>query len=249
MDFSKDIVLITGASNGIGKALAQAYADKGSHVILADHDSGNGEKLVQDLMETEENVQFIYCDVRNVDDIHSLFYTLDEQHILPTILINNAGVSHFKNIFEVTSSYWDNVLHTNLRSAFLFSQQLSIRWKNEGIHGRIVNMASTRAVMSEPESEAYAASKGGLLSLTHSLAISLSEYQIRVNSISPGWIQTVDYDKLRDIDHNQHPSKRVGHPDDVVRACFYLTDKENSFLTGENITVDGGMTRKMIYEH
>jgi NAD(P)-dependent dehydrogenase (short-subunit alcohol dehydrogenase family) len=113
--------------------------------------------------------------------------------------------------------------------------------------GAIVNIASTRALMSEPNSEAYAASKGGILSLTHALAVSLAGDHIRVNAISPGWIETGDYGKLRQIDHAQHPAGRVGKPDDIARACLYLCHDENDFITGTNIVIDGGMTRKMIY--
>jgi len=102
--------------------------------------------------------------------------------------------------------------------------------------------------MSEPDSEAYAASKGGIVALTHALAASLSKDKITVNCISPGWIETGDYDQLRPIDHEQHLSGRVGKPEDIARACLYLTAKENDFVTGINLIVDGGMTRKMIYE-
>jgi len=87
------------------------------------------------------------------------------------------------------------------------------------------------------------------LALTHSQAISYSEDNITVNCISPGWIHTGDYETLRDIDHEQHPSKRVGKPEDIARACLFLADTENDFINGENIVIDGGMTRKMIYEH
>ncbi|KPD01381.1 Glucose 1-dehydrogenase 2 [Geobacillus sp. BCO2] len=101
--------------------------------------------------------------------------------------------------------------------------------------------------MSEPNSEAYAASKGGLVALTHALAVSFADDRIRVNCISPGWIETGDYGQLRDIDHRQHPAGRVGKPDDIARACLYLCDEENDFITGVNLVIDGGMTRKMIY--
>jgi NAD(P)-dependent dehydrogenase (short-subunit alcohol dehydrogenase family) len=120
--------------------------------------------------------------------------------------------------------------------------------KNES-GGSIVNLASTRATMSEPHTEAYAATKGGIVALTHALSISLGDDNITVNAISPGWIETSDYDGLREIDHTQHPSNRVGTPADISRACMYLTNVENDFVTGANLVVDGGMTRKMIYEH
>ncbi|HOP73043.1 MAG TPA: SDR family oxidoreductase, partial [Thermoclostridium caenicola] len=110
-----------------------------------------------------------------------------------------------------------------------------------------VNIASTRALMSEPNWEAYAATKGGIVALTHALAASLGKDRITVNAISPGWIETGDYTRLRPADHEQHLSGRVGKPEDIARACLYLTDKANDFVTGINLVVDGGMTRKMIY--
>ena len=101
--------------------------------------------------------------------------------------------------------------------------------------------------MSEPGSEGYAASKGGIYSLTHALALSLSEWNITVNSIAPGWIQTHDYNQLQPEDHSQHPSRRVGKPEDIARMCLFLCEENNDFINGENFTIDGGMTKKMIY--
>jgi len=114
--------------------------------------------------------------------------------------------------------------------------------------GAIVNIASTRAFMSEPDSEAYAATKGGIVALTHALAASFSKDNIRVNCISPGWIKTGDYSQLKPSDHSQHFSGRVGKPEDVAEACIYFTKEGNDFINGANIIIDGGMTRKMIYE-
>jgi len=102
--------------------------------------------------------------------------------------------------------------------------------------------------MSEPNSEAYAASKGAIVALSHAMAVSLGPDGIRVNCISPGWIETGDYEELRSKDHKQHPAGRVGIPADIAKACFYFTDPENDFVTGSHLVVDGGMTRKMIYE-
>ena len=119
--------------------------------------------------------------------------------------------------------------------ARFFAQEAAKRMKEAKTGGAIVNIASTRAFMFEPDSEAYAASKGGLIALTHALAASLSKDSIVVNSISPGWIETGDYTALRPIDHAQHLSNRVGRPQDIVKACFYLTDPDNRFVTGTNI--------------
>jgi len=114
--------------------------------------------------------------------------------------------------------------------------------------GAIINIASTRAIMSEPNSEAYAASKGGIVALTHALAASFSKYQIMVNAILPGWIETGNYNELSNADHLQHFSQRVGKPSDIANACLFLANKENNFITGTQLVVDGGMTKKMIYE-
>lgn len=241
MKKQNETVLITGVSQGIGHGLALAYAAKGYRVIGCDVDEVKG----QETMRGVDGV-FIPCDVSEPEEVEALFQHIKEPF---SILINNAGVSEFKSMFELDVDEWDRVLNTNLRSCFLFSKCAAERWKQEETPGRIVNMASTRAFMSEPDSEAYAASKGGIFALTHAMAASLSPYNIRVNSISPGWIHTGDPDELRKKDHGQHLSNRVGTVDDIAAACFYLTDEKNSFVTGENITVDGGMTRKMIYEH
>ena len=139
------------------------------------------------------------------------------------------------------SIQWDTILNTNLRSSFLLTRAVITHMKKAG-GGSVVNIASTRAKMSEENTEAYAASKGGLLALTHAMAISYSDDPITVNCISPGWIHTGDYDDLRDIDHEQHPSKRVGKPEDIARACLFLTQPDNDFINGENLVIDGGMT-------
>ncbi|MCP8615991.1 SDR family NAD(P)-dependent oxidoreductase [Salirhabdus salicampi] len=249
MSFENDTVIITGGANGIGKGLAYTYANKQATVILIDIDKQNGMKVANELRTVHDRIFFYECDIRNPNDIEATVHSILGEVDVPTILINNAGISAFQNLFDVTVEQWDNVINTNLRSVFLWSQKMAHIWKDLQIKGRIVNIASTRAYMSEKDSEAYAATKGGIVALTHSLAMSLSPYYIRVNSISPGWIETNQYDKLRDIDHEQHPSRRVGKPSDIGKSCLYLTDVQNDFVNGEDIVVDGGMTRKMIYEH
>ena len=166
------------------------------------------------------------------------------------IVINNVGISKFSSITETSVEDFDKILSVNLRPVFITSRLLAIHRKaqsDSNPYGRIINICSTRYLMSEPGSEGYAASKGGIYSLTHALALSLSEWNITVNSIAPGWIQTQNYDQLRPEDHSQHPSRRVGKPEDIARMCLFLCRDENDFINGENITIDGGMTKKMIY--
>ncbi|MFC5559901.1 glucose 1-dehydrogenase [Ureibacillus thermophilus] len=248
MDFLNKTVIVTGAGNGIGKGVALLYAEKGANVLVADVDEKRGKQTVDLIQSKGGNALFVKTDVRFEEEIVRLMEIANLTFGRIDILINNAGISAFKSPFELSIDEWDNIINTNLRSVFLASREAAKYMRNNKEGGSIVNIASTRAIMSEPNSEAYAASKGGIVALTHALAASFSEDRITVNAISPGWIETGDYSKLRDIDHEQHLSKRVGRPEDIARACLYLTAKENNFVTGINLIVDGGMTRKMIYE-
>lgn len=248
MDFKEKVVVITGAANGIGRGLAASYAEKGAKVIVADVEEEAGKQIVSEIKNNKGKAIFVLTDVRKEEDIIRLMKVTMEEYGEINILINNAGISKWKSPYELSADEWDNILHTNLRSVFLCSREAAKYMKENKNGGSIINLSSTRGLMSEPYSEAYAASKGGIVSLTHALAMSLSNDRITVNAISPGWIETVNYQELRKIDHEQHPSKRVGKPEDIARACFYLTAAENDFVTGVNLVVDGGMTRKMIYE-
>jgi len=247
MSFQNKTVIITGAAKGIGRGIALLYAEKGANVVVADIDEAAGAKTAAEIREKGEKALFVQTDVRAEADIVRLMETADSKYGHIDILINNAGISVFRPFFELSLEEWDNIINTNLRSVFLCSREAAKYMRHNKDGGSIVNIASTRAIMSEPDSEAYAASKGGIVALTHALAASLGRYRITVNAISPGWIETGDYSKLRAIDHEQHLSRRVGKPDDIARACIFLTDRENNFVTGINLVVDGGMTRKMIY--
>lgn len=158
----------------------------------------------------------------------------------------NAGISKWKSPYDLSIKEWDEIINTNLRSVFLLAREAARSMKKQN-GGSIVNIASTRALMSEVNSEAYAASKGGIIALTHALAASFSKDKIQVNCISPGWIETQNYGQLSDTDHSQHFAGRVGKPEDIANACLYLTNPENNFISGTNLIIDGGMTKKMIY--
>ena len=248
MNYQNKVVVITGAANGIGRVIAKLYAENGARVFVADVDKQNGEKTVFDIKKNGGQAHFILTDVRNESEVKKLMKTAYDTYNSLNILINNAGKGIWKSPYELTIEEWDDVMHTNLRSVFLASREAAKYMRKNESGGAIVNIASTRALMSEPNSEAYAATKGGIVAVTHALAASFSEDHIAVNAISPGWIETGDYSKLTERDHRQHFSQRVGKPDDIGRACLYLTSPENNFVNGVNLEVDGGMTKKMIYE-
>ncbi|WP_186579262.1 glucose 1-dehydrogenase [Aquibacillus kalidii] len=249
MNFKDSVVIVTGAGNGIGRGVALGYANEGAKVVVADIDREAAEATLNLINSTYGDGLFIETDVRDPKQITHLMDETIRIYGKINILINNAGVSRFKSVYELSVEEWDDVLNINLRGNFLCAREAAKYIRRNDSGGAIVNIASTRAFMSEKDSEAYAATKGGIYALTHALAMSLQDDHILVNSISPGWIETGDYSSLRNIDHKQHPSKRVGKPEDVARACLFLTNPMNDFITGENLIVDGGMTRKMIYEH
>ncbi|MFI8686492.1 SDR family NAD(P)-dependent oxidoreductase [Rossellomorea sp. NPDC077527] len=242
-----NVVCITGGANGIGRSLVEEFSKQGAIVEFMDMDGVGGNALSKKLNTEGYSARFHEVNVGDPLEVRKAFTTIREEHGVVDVLINNAGVSRFMSFWDMKPDDWNSIISANLSSVFYCSREAAELMKDRG--GCIINMASTRAFMSEPDTEAYSATKGGIVSLTHSLAITLSEVGIRVNSISPGWIQTEDYASLRDMDHEQHPSGRVGKPEDIARACLFLANPDNDFITGENLVVDGGMTRKMIYKH
>lgn len=236
--YTNKIVVVTGASNGIGKSIATEYAKLNAKVIAIDI-------IEHDFKET--NIDFYKADLKSEEQIKAVFEDVVKKYNTVHILINNGAISKFnKSIFDIETSEFEEVIDVNLRGSFICSKQF-IKANNGQNYGRIINIASTRYNQNEAGWEAYGASKGGLVSLTNTMAISLSDTPITVNAISPGWIMVDDYE-LSEIDHKQHPSGRVGIPRDIVNTCLFLTNEENDFINAANIVVDGGMTKKMIYE-
>jgi NAD(P)-dependent dehydrogenase (short-subunit alcohol dehydrogenase family) len=242
MSTTKPVALITGGAKGIGHAIARDLAASGWQVSIIDLPNSG----LRRAFARERDVFAIEGDVRNeetasdaVDATIHRFHRLDG-------LISNAGIMIRKPLRRLTLSEWHRVLDTNLTAAFLLARAAEKPLRKA--RGAIVTIASTRALMSEPNTESYSASKGGLLALTHALAISLAP-DVRVNCVSPGWIETKNYSGLRQKDHKQHPAGRVGRPGDVAELVSWLLDgKRSGFVTGANFVIDGGMTRKMIYE-
>lgn len=242
--FNGKTVIVTGGSNGIGKATAEAFANAGAYTVIVDVNEEAGQLAVEKWNYAGLNTVFYKADAGNMEEMNNVFTRVVKNRQSIDVLINNAGVSSFGSIWDIKKEDWDKIMTTNAASV-LFCSREAARHMKPG--SAIVNMCSTRQSMSEANTELYAASKGAIFSLTHALAITLGEKGIRVNSISPGWIETGDWEQLRPEDHRQHPAGRVGKPEDIAKACLYLSDPENTFLTGENLVIDGGMTRKMIY--
>ncbi|MGQ1891249.1 SDR family NAD(P)-dependent oxidoreductase [Thermophagus sp. OGC60D27] len=235
--------IVTGGAKGIGKAIGIALEEAGARVWVIDKD----QEALDHLRQHYPRMHTSCLDLADAEEVINFFSNLDEAWPKIDILVNNAGLSRFIRLTEISIEEWDYILNSNLRAAFVCAREFAKRHQR-GSYGRIIQIASTRHLMSEPGGEAYSASKGGLVSLTHALANSLSGTGITANCISPGWIHTDETEVLRAHDHSQHLSGRVGKPSDIASLVIWLCHPENDFVNAENIYVDGGMTRKMIYE-
>jgi NAD(P)-dependent dehydrogenase (short-subunit alcohol dehydrogenase family) len=239
----KPVALVTGGANGIGRAICRQLLGAGWRVGIVDlPDSG----LNRSFPPQARNIVLIEGDVREEETAARAIAALTERFGRLDGLVCNAGIMIRKPLRRLTLAEWHRVVDTNLTATFLWTRAAETALRKA--RGAIVTIASTRAKMSEPNTESYSASKGGLVALTHALAISLGP-EVRVNCVSPGWIETKDYAALRRKDHAQHPAGRVGKPQDVAEMAALLLDAERSgFVTGANFIIDGGMTRKMIYD-
>ncbi|SDC80514.1 SDR family oxidoreductase [Belnapia rosea] len=232
MEQDRRVALVTGGARGIGRAVAARLERDGWQVVVADREPTEGVPG-----------RFVRVDVADEAAVQALVEGIAGAEGRLDALICNAGFMIRKPIRALSLAEWHAVLGTNLTSAFLLTRAAEGMLRTA--RGAIVTIASTRAHQSEADTESYSASKGGLLALTHALAVSLGP-DVRVNCISPGWIDTKG-EALRPEDHAQHPAGRVGRPEDVAAMAAWLVGPESGFVTGAEFLTDGGMTRKMIY--
>jgi NAD(P)-dependent dehydrogenase (short-subunit alcohol dehydrogenase family) len=249
----KKAVIVTGGAQGIGKGITKHLLESGYAVVVADIDPEAGQEA-QTEYDSLGCIKFICTDVSDEHSVKECIRLSQEKIGCLDALVNNAGIAHAHGspIEQLSLDSWNKVISSNLTGCFLMAKYAVPLLRVT--KGSIVNIASTRALQSEPNTESYSASKGGVVAFTHALAMSLGP-DIRVNCVSPGWIDVTEWKKisrrkrssLSTEDHSQHPIGRVGTPADVAKMVEYLISDSSGFVTGQNFVIDGGMTKKMIY--
>ena len=225
MEYENKVVVVTGGAQGIGKCIAEEFQKEGASVCVLDRQQGH--HFVGDLAEKQVLEQFAM--------------EVIEKHGHVDFLINNA-LPLMKGIDECSYEEFQYALSVGVTAPFYLAKLFMPHFSDDAA---IVNISSSRDRMSQPQTESYTAAKGGIAALTHALAVSLAG-KVRVNSISPGWIDT-SYTVYEGSDAVQQPAGRVGNPLDIANMVLYLCSDKAGFITGENICIDGGMTRQMIY--
>lgn len=250
---SERVVLVTGGAQGIGRGIAQEVLGAGGRVMIGDLDKEAGLACLAE-WDVGARAAFTLLDVAREASVQRWVQAALSRFGRIDGLVNNAGIAdpHRAPLASLSLADWNRYLATNLTGTFLCSKH-ALPTLAEAT-GAIVNIASTRALQSEPDTEAYAASKGGMLAFTHALAVSAGP-SVRVNAILPGWIATDAWQKpaerhaprLSRKDHTQHPAGRVGTPRDIGALAVYLLSAQSAFVTGQHFVIDGGMTIKMQY--
>lgn len=232
----KKTVLITGASEGIGLEILKTFLNHDYQVInMAMHTPK--EKIIGDY-------RYVYTDLNDLNTLEERFLEATSRAGDIDIIIHNAAAYDDVTFYDLTVESMEKPLNVNLKAPLLLSKLYAKQFHKK--HGRIIIISSTRSLMSEPETTMYSVTKGALNALTHSLAMSLQDKFITVNAILPGWINSKEA-AIRNLDHTFHPSKRVGLPSDIASMCLYLAREDQDFINASLITIDGGVTKKMIY--
>ena len=245
VDLSGQVALVTGASRGLGKAMAIALGESGAIVACV---ARSEEKLKETAAQIESSggkAIVMTCDVSDRESVDKVVDDIVEQHDHLDILVNNAGITRDTLLPRMSDEEWDDVISTNLRSAFLMSRAAS-RYMMRARYGRIINITSVSGLIGNPGQTNYSASKAGLIGLTRSLSRELAGRKVTINAVAPGFIESDMTAALGDVVKEEAkkriPAKRLGSPEEVASAVLFLASRDAAYITGQVLTVDGGMT-------
>jgi len=246
MKLKDKVSIITGATKGIGLACAQEFAIEGSKVVLTGRTESLGEAAAERIRAEGGDAIFVRCDVSQKDQIQNLVQKTLEQYGRIDIVVNNAGVNHSANFFDISEEDWDWVMGVDLKGTFLLSQAAAKVMVDQGIQGVIINMSSVMAVIALGDQVPYCAAKGGVNQLTKAMAIALGDYGIRVNAIGPGPVLT---ELMLRVVHNPEkeaellsrlPLGRIAECREIATVAVFMACDDSSFFTGQCVYPDGG---------
>lgn len=254
MRLENKVAIVTGGSQGIGRGIAEVFAQEGAKVVIADIDSKIGMQTANDLNDKGHNVRFHKTNVSDETDVKNLIaYTIKEYGKLD-VLVNNAGINIRKSVHDTTLEEWNNLMGINLTGPFLCSKYAIPEMQKQD-SSSIINMASWHASTTITRLAAYASAKGGLTALTRQMALDYGKDQIRVNAVGPGSVDTPLLQKTFATLENPeqsfeeslefNPMGRVGTVDDIAKACLFLASDDSTYVSGQTILVDGGQSNKI----
>ncbi len=244
MKFKDEIVVITGATRGIGKAIASAFAKEGAGVILVGRSEAVLKAVSDEIKNTGAECEYFSCDVAHSQNTQETVNKILDKYKRIDILINNAGITRDNLLLRMSENDWDDVINTNLRGVFNFTKAVS-KTMLKARKGKIINMASIIGITGNAGQANYAASKAGIIGFTKSVAKEFASRGITANAIAPGYIETEMTGQLKPELKDQIlkviPLNRLGTVNDVANVCVFLASKEADYIAGQTIVVDGGM--------
>lgn len=246
--FKDKTAVITGGALGIGKALVKGFLAHGANVAFIDKNEEAARELVNEINQNGDNVLFFHGDLSNPSDLSQFIHKIVEEYKSISYIVNNAMEARGGILSNCS---YEDFLHTLKVGVAAPYELVRLAIPHLAEPAAIVHISSSRSSQSQADTESYSAAKGGIAALTHSMMISLKG-KARVNAVSPGWILTDEDEKAavtdkKDPDYAQHPSQTIGKPEDIVQAVLFLCDEKNQFINGEDLFVDGGMSKQMIY--
>ena len=247
MRLKDKVAIVTGAGRNIGESVAKLFADEGARVAVVDMDETRGKRTVDAVNKAHQGAAvYVKADVADEESVKTMIDVAVKAFGKVDILVNNVAISDNKNIREITKADWDRTIAVTLTSQFLCSKYAAEQMIAQGKGGAIVNIGSTSGFQGRGSAVAYAAAKGGVANLMRALAVQLSPYKIRVNSVVPNKIGSPvgreEFDPTRPV---PNLVGRAGTPDELARAVLFMASDESSFVVGENLVVDGGLMAMM----